>query len=98
MFFDLLNIKTPDWYQTFISGRRLTCTWDSLYGFGFACSVYSPVLYGRGKPNPVPEPPPKPPERIGLSEQYIGLLLFVLVKAGLVDVRKISRNLSRASD
>ncbi|CAK5284163.1 unnamed protein product, partial [Mycena citricolor] len=24
MFFDLLNIKTPEWYQTFIDGRRLT--------------------------------------------------------------------------
>lgn len=24
MFFDLLNIKTPEWFQTFIDGRRLT--------------------------------------------------------------------------
>ena len=24
MFFDLLNIKAPAWYQTFIDGRRLT--------------------------------------------------------------------------
>lgn len=24
MFFDLLNIKSPEWYQTFIDGRRLT--------------------------------------------------------------------------
>lgn len=24
MFFELLNIKTPEWYQTFIDGRRLT--------------------------------------------------------------------------
>ena len=24
MFFDLLNIKTPAWYNAFISGRRLT--------------------------------------------------------------------------
>lgn len=23
-FFDVLNIKTPNWYQTFIDGRRLT--------------------------------------------------------------------------
>jgi hypothetical protein len=23
-FFDLFNIKTPKWYQTFIDGRRLT--------------------------------------------------------------------------
>jgi hypothetical protein len=23
-FFELLNIKTPKWYQTFIDGRRLT--------------------------------------------------------------------------
>jgi rapamycin-insensitive companion of mTOR len=26
MFFDLLNIKTPGWYKTFIAGRRLTST------------------------------------------------------------------------
>lgn len=26
MFFDLLNIKAPAWYQTFIDGRRLTST------------------------------------------------------------------------
>ena len=24
MFFELLNLKTPEWYQTFIDGRRLT--------------------------------------------------------------------------
>ena len=24
MFFELLNIKPPEWYQTFIDGRRLT--------------------------------------------------------------------------
>lgn len=24
MFFEILNIKTPEWYQTFIAGRRLT--------------------------------------------------------------------------
>lgn len=36
---------------------------------------------------PVQEPPPKPPERLGLTEQYIGFLLLVLVKAGLIDVR-----------
>ena len=24
MFFELLNLKTPGWYQTFIDGRRLT--------------------------------------------------------------------------
>jgi len=24
MFFDLLNIKAPAWYQTFLDGRRLT--------------------------------------------------------------------------
>ena len=24
MFFDLLNIRAPDWHQAFIAGRRLT--------------------------------------------------------------------------
>ena len=24
MFFELLNIKTPEWFKTFIDGRRLT--------------------------------------------------------------------------
>lgn len=26
MFFDLLNIRAPDWHQAFIAGRRLTST------------------------------------------------------------------------
>ena len=24
MFFEILNIKSPEWYQTFIAGKRLT--------------------------------------------------------------------------
>lgn len=28
MFFELLNIETPEWYQTFIDGRRLTSKLD----------------------------------------------------------------------
>ncbi|KAF8578071.1 hypothetical protein K439DRAFT_1395907 [Ramaria rubella] len=70
MFFDLLNIKTPEWYQAFIAGRRLT-------------------LYGRGKSAEVHraehEVPLRSPERLNLTDQYIGLLLLVLVKAGLLD-------------
>ena len=33
MFFDLLNIKTPAWYQTFIDGRRLTSAYTSLESY-----------------------------------------------------------------
>jgi hypothetical protein len=29
MFFELLNIKTPNWTKTFIDGRRLTCALSS---------------------------------------------------------------------
>ena len=39
MFFDLLNIKPPEWHKTFIEGRRLTSTYYSpLLRFGIAQS------------------------------------------------------------
>ncbi|KAF8517336.1 Rapamycin-insensitive companion of mTOR, N-term-domain-containing protein [Gautieria morchelliformis] len=70
MFFDLLNIKTPEWYHAFIAGRRLT-------------------LYRREKPvqahSAEHEAPFKPVDRLNMTDQYIGLLLLVLVKAGLLD-------------
>lgn len=53
-------------------------------------SVSHPTVYGRGKPAQTHlaehETPPKPPERLNLTDQYIGLLLLVLFKAGLLDV------------
>ncbi|GJJ15545.1 hypothetical protein Clacol_009823 [Clathrus columnatus] len=75
IFFELLNIKTPEWYQTFIDGRRLT-------------------LYGRARSSPtkltaqsVPQESSSKasPNRFTLIDQYISLLLLVLVKAGLLD-------------
>lgn len=30
MFFDLLNIRAPDWHQAFIAGRRLTSMSDTM--------------------------------------------------------------------
>lgn len=54
------------------------------------CCLILFIVYGRGKPaqtrptdNDVPL---KPPDRLNLADQYIGLLLLVLVKAGLLDV------------
>lgn len=32
-FFEVLKIKTPEWYSTFLEGRRLTSKQDSANGF-----------------------------------------------------------------
>ncbi|TFY70661.1 hypothetical protein EVG20_g2351 [Dentipellis fragilis] len=72
MFFDLLNIKTPEWYQTFINGRRLT--------------MYHKARPGSGNEKThQQELPQRSSEPLKLTDQYIGLLILVLCKAGLLD-------------
>ncbi|KAF7965609.1 hypothetical protein HWV62_33461 [Athelia sp. TMB] len=70
MFFDLLNIKTPEWFQTFIDGRRLT-------------------MYRKSRLPPEAKkdtsPTERPNETLKLTDQFLALLLLVLVKAGLLD-------------
>ncbi|KAF8133736.1 Rapamycin-insensitive companion of mTOR, N-term-domain-containing protein [Boletus edulis] len=70
MFFDLLNIKAPEWYKTFIDGRRLT--------------MYRKPrnLPERMSENRSPE---RPPETLKLTDQYIALLTLVFTNAGLLD-------------
>lgn len=56
--------------------------------------LFSPcIVYGRQKStSEIPKPPPlKAPEKLNLTDQYIALLLLVLVDAGLIDVRSCIR-------
>ncbi|KLO15978.1 hypothetical protein SCHPADRAFT_823888 [Schizopora paradoxa] len=70
MFFDLLNIKTPEWYKTFIDGKRLT--------------IYRRRPPSQPK-HTMESTASKAPENLKLTDQYISLLIIVLTKAGLLD-------------
>ncbi|CAA7271328.1 unnamed protein product [Cyclocybe aegerita] len=71
MFFDLLNIKTPAWYQTFIDGRRLTM---------YRKSRDAPEHH-RDRQDPVE----KPVRTLKLTDQYLALLVAILTNAGLCE-------------
>ncbi|KAG1808998.1 Rapamycin-insensitive companion of mTOR, N-term-domain-containing protein [Suillus variegatus] len=70
MFFDLFNIKAPQWYKTFIDGRRLTMYRKPR---AFADQLADQKL------------PDKAPETLKLTDQYIALLVLVFADAGLID-------------
>ncbi|THH08497.1 hypothetical protein EW145_g2671 [Phellinidium pouzarii] len=70
MFFELLNIQTPEWYQTFIDGRRLT-----MY------RRHRP-LSQQPKEQEILV---KTSDKLKLTDQYIALLTAILTKAGLLD-------------
>ncbi|KAI9064633.1 hypothetical protein FKP32DRAFT_1648919 [Trametes sanguinea] len=70
MFFDLLNIKPPEWHKTFIEGRRLT-----MYGR----ARHSADLSRRQ------EIPHRQQDTLKLTDQYIALLILVFSKAGILD-------------
>lgn len=73
LFFDLLNIKSTDWYQTFISGRRLT-----MYRKVGESSEH--LHKSRPRHN---QEPASDRQTIKLTDQYLSLLVLVLTKAGL---------------
>ncbi|KAF4617458.1 hypothetical protein D9613_006099 [Agrocybe pediades] len=88
MFFDLLNIKTPAWYQTFIDGRRLT--------------MYRKSRDAPENQAGIPEPGEKPAQTLKLTDQYLALLVAILTNAGLsealtamLDESTIGTNLTR---
>ncbi|KAG1822809.1 Rapamycin-insensitive companion of mTOR, N-term-domain-containing protein [Suillus subaureus] len=70
MFFDLFNIKAPQWYKTFIDGRRLTMYRKPR---AFADQLADQKLVD------------KAPETLKLTDQYIALLVLVFTDAGLID-------------
>ncbi|KAG5353197.1 hypothetical protein C0989_009378 [Termitomyces sp. Mn162] len=70
MFFDLLNIRPPEWHQTFITGRRLTM-------------YQSPRDAGDARIEP--EGSEKGYQTFKLTDQYIALLVLVLSHAGLCE-------------
>ncbi|KDR82835.1 hypothetical protein GALMADRAFT_88557 [Galerina marginata CBS 339.88] len=70
MFFDLLNIKTPAWYQTFIDGRRLTM---------YRKSRDAPEMQQGSQDSE------KSPPTLKLTDQYLALLVAILSNAGLFE-------------
>ncbi|KAG6820706.1 hypothetical protein H0H93_012759 [Arthromyces matolae] len=70
MFFDLLNIKPPEWHQTFIDGRRLTMYQRSRNAEGGRVELES---IDRGY------------QTIKLANQYLALLVLVLTQTGLCE-------------
>ncbi|KAF8627432.1 hypothetical protein AX17_006246 [Amanita inopinata Kibby_2008] len=75
LFFDLLNIKTPDWYQTFISGRRLT-----MYRRA------GDFLDQQPNHNQLHEPiSDRAHQTLKLTDHYLALLVLVLTKAGICE-------------
>ncbi|RDB17886.1 Target of rapamycin complex 2 subunit ste20 [Hypsizygus marmoreus] len=70
MFFDLLNIKSPEWYQTFIDGRRLTMYRKS-----------RDVPEHRHEH----EPTERSHQTVTLTDHYLALLVLVFMNAGLCD-------------
>ena len=93
MFFDLLNIKPPDWYQTFIDGRRLTSTLSPhpapLHDTNCFCNpVYrrNPKEKKEVKEKKEQDNSQKQQSTLKVTDQYIALLIRVFVAAGLLDV------------
>lgn len=70
MFFELLNIKPPEWYKTFIDGRRLTM-YRKPRNFPEPSGEHKAQQGG--------------PEALKLTDQYIALLVLVFTNAGLLD-------------
>ncbi|KAI0252434.1 Rapamycin-insensitive companion of mTOR, N-term-domain-containing protein [Lactifluus subvellereus] len=71
MFFELLNIKTPAWYNAFISGRRLTVYRKSRQ-----------ASEPNGKDTEVQQ---RQPEPLRLTDQYIALLVLIFIRSGLLE-------------
>jgi rapamycin-insensitive companion of mTOR len=95
MFFDLLNIKTPIWYQPFIDGRRLTGRLISTIKNTHTHSVVPVYQKSNGSAGPEPDDlHDHPSHSLKLTDQYIGLLILVFTHAGLLDVRQWRRALS----
>ena len=91
MFFDLLNIKTPAWYQTFIDGRRLTST-IFLFTKTVIFNHILLVVYRKSRDtaeNQQERPEERPHHTLKLTDQYLSLLVAILTHAGLCQVRVI---------
>jgi large subunit ribosomal protein L17e len=101
MFFELLNIKTSDWYKTFIAGRRLTSEhppytfFDSRKEKFHGRYLYPPLVYRKTRDEPTRKPNgqetqqerPHQHQLVKLTDQFLALLVMVLTKAGLCEVR-----------
>jgi len=94
MFFDLLSIKTPAWYQTFIDGRRLTSMY--IYIMSILRPAHSfPKVYRKSRDFLEQQEEGErditdksvPQQSLKLTDQYLALLVIILTNAGLCQVR-----------
>ncbi|KNZ50068.1 hypothetical protein VP01_461g7 [Puccinia sorghi] len=85
--FEIFQIKTPQWFNTFMSGKRLTCYLTDA-STCFSCSDYQKP----GQPRPQSAQPPvnkdlpeKTSERATLSDHYLAILLLVFFDVSLLE-------------
>jgi rapamycin-insensitive companion of mTOR len=86
MFFNLLKIKTPEWYQSFISGRRLTSMIEANL---INTQTELSIVYRRSRGPETKRDEGitiRPSESFRLTDQYIALLIMVFTNAGLLEV------------
>ncbi|KAF8305657.1 hypothetical protein DL93DRAFT_2172481 [Clavulina sp. PMI_390] len=78
MFFEVLKIKTPDWYNTFLEGRRLTM-YRKRESHGHGHDHHEHSRNGPGGGNVAPH------GALKLTDQFLALLLVIMSDAGLCD-------------
>ena len=87
MFFELFNIKPPEWHQAFLDGRRLTSEFHVLRVVFIGLT--RAIVYRRNRikdAQKTGEGPPSKQEGLKLTDQFVALLILVFSDAGLVDV------------
>ncbi|CAG8483702.1 13104_t:CDS:10, partial [Acaulospora colombiana] len=70
MFFNIFRIKAPDWYPSFLSGKRLT-----VYG----------LLSPEGNDGKLQSDSLKSQDRLNLLDHHLVILLEIFIDAGLLD-------------
>lgn len=81
MFFELFDIKSPEWADTFISGRRLTMYRQSKD----AKQQESAPVAGNGASSGPDNGNGNKPQNLKLTDQYIALLIVVFANAGILE-------------
>ncbi|TFK40828.1 Rapamycin-insensitive companion of mTOR, N-term-domain-containing protein [Crucibulum laeve] len=76
MFFELLNIKSSEWFQTFIDGRRLTM---------YRRSRDAPEHRKHQHQQQQDDNSERMNQTLKLTDQYLGLLVVILTNAGLCE-------------
>jgi rapamycin-insensitive companion of mTOR len=73
-FFEIFRIKTPDWFNPFVSGKRLTL-------------FRRPAVQEASSTSGSREGPSGMASRVNLVDHYLCLIMVVFVEIGLLEVR-----------